>query len=816
MKQTFIHLLGFIFSLFSTMILAQPSTEKAVAIVKTDLPPRIDGILNDAAWQNAAEMQNFRQYMPVFNADPIFASKVMVLYNNEAIYIGAQLTDPHPDSIARQLGERDNEDLNADYFGVGFDTYNNQQDAYYFMVAASGVQVDGRMRDGTYDAVWESAVKITNEGWNVEFRIPYSALRFPTKTKQDWGFQVIRKIRRYREEQQWALEEKGTESQTIYWGKLTGFENIKPPLRLSFTPYLSANLQHNSDPSFKKDPLSASINGGLDLKYGINESFTLDMILLPDFSQVQSDKIQKNLTALELVYDENRTFFNEGIDLFQKGDLFYSRRIGRQPVLYYNAYQQLNENEMVSNNPVASRLLNAVKVSGRTSSGLGLGLFNAITGNTWATLKDTVSNTERQFLTDPATNYNIVVADQALKNNSSVYLINTNVSRPSGYDDSNVTGGGGTFGDKSKTYFIGASFAASKWNKSGTEALYQAGKNSPGYNYGIFFMKSRGKFQFSIYQSALDKNFDINDMGINRTRNQENRGIYLSYRIYEPFARFMNFSQSFGIDQTRSLDSKKNIDLKLTYKGNTTFRNYLSVWWGLSSSPLDRYDFYEPRRTGRFYLNPGYINGWGGISSDYRKKLAIDGQVNYFIDKHKASAFWMEIEPILRLNDRFSLRNKLGIGRNLDDCGYVSQDFYSDSIFFGNRNIHTIENTLSGKYMFSRLISASLFVRHFWQQAGYNQYFTLETDGNVKPYSAYPYSHNYNYNYFSVDFMINWEFAPGSMLSIVWKNTIQNENELFRQSYFENLDNLFSSSQLNMFSIKALYHLDYLQLKRKK
>jgi len=312
---------------------AKGSNPPQAGIIRTDKPPRIDGILNDVSWEKATFLTEFVQFEPVLNAKPGLPTKVMLLYDDNALYIAAEMFDPNPDSIARQLGERDNEDLNADYFGVGFDTYNQQQDAYYYLVSASGIQVDGRIADETFDAVWESAVKINSNGWSVEMRIPYSALRFPAKDSQEWGFQVVRRIRRYREEIQWAPEEKGSGNRLVHWGKLTGFENIKPPLRLSFTPYVSANIQHNSDPALADDPWTSAFNGGMDIKLGINESFTMDMILLPDFSQVQSDKIQKNLTALELIYDENRTFFNEGTDLFQKGNLFYSRRIGRTPLL---------------------------------------------------------------------------------------------------------------------------------------------------------------------------------------------------------------------------------------------------------------------------------------------------------------------------------------------------------------------------------------------------------------------------------------------------------------------------------------------------
>ena len=170
----------------------------------------------------------------------------------------------------------------------------------------------------------------------------------------------------------------------------------------------------------------------MDLKYGINESFTLDMSLLPDFSQVQSDNKIKNLTAFETVYEEQRPFFKEAVDLFMKGDIFYSRRIGKTPALFYSLDDNLNEGEHIIKNPVQQRLINATKVSGRTKNGLAIGLLNAITAHTYAKVAEEPGTT-RKVLTDPLTNYNLLVLDQALKNNSNFYITNTNVVRDNNF-----------------------------------------------------------------------------------------------------------------------------------------------------------------------------------------------------------------------------------------------------------------------------------------------------------------------------------------------------------------------------------------------
>ncbi len=480
------------------------NTTPEMRAIRVEVAPDIDGHLDDAVWQLVNPSSGFMQKEPVYNVQSKFKTDIRIVYDDRAIYVAADMYDPFPDSIKKEIATRDNDEANADYFFIGFDTWNKRQDAYAFGVSAAGVQIDYRVLDETYDAVWGSAVKLTPHGWSVEFRIPYSALRFPATPIQEWGMQVVRKVRRYRGEDQWSLEPKDTDNTLKYWGTLKGLENINPPLRLSLIPYLSAGIQHNSDPVISKDPYSYNYNGGMDIKWGLNESFTLDMILMPDFSQVQSDEIEKNLSPFEIVYDENRPFFNEGTDLFQKGNLFYSRRIGHVPLKYYSAYDSLREGERITANPYTSKLLNAVKVSGRTSSGLGIGVLNAITGNTYASCVDSLDR-KREILTDPVTNYNITVFDQVLPNNSSVYLINTNVTRPVGWKKSNVFGGGFKLSEKSNTYQwivdVSVSSIADPQKVSETGSDH----SKPGVYYNFELQKTKGKFRFSLYQIRMDE-----------------------------------------------------------------------------------------------------------------------------------------------------------------------------------------------------------------------------------------------------------------------------------------------------------------------
>ncbi|OYT13676.1 MAG: hypothetical protein B6I19_03920, partial [Bacteroidetes bacterium 4572_114] len=359
----------FTFLLALTVAAATRNPNKTAYANRISSPPKIDGVLDDYCWETTEAISGLTQFDPDYSRPASQKSFVYIVYDDEAIYVGALLHDTAPDSILTQFGNRDDGGLNADWFGVEFDTYFNQMDAYSFKVTASGVQIDSRYRDHTFDAVWQSAVKITDEGWVAEMKIPYSAIRFPNEDEQVWGVQVLRNIRRNRETDMWALGVKGAPNQMVYWGTLNGLANIKPPIRLSLSPYFSLSGQHDQRIEDKANQFSYSFGGGADIKYGINESYTLDMTLFPDFSQVKSDDKVKNLSAFETVYAEHRPFFKEAVDLFRKGGLFYSRRIGGTPKHFYEVNDLIDTNEFIIDNPSQAKLLNALKVSGRNNHG---------------------------------------------------------------------------------------------------------------------------------------------------------------------------------------------------------------------------------------------------------------------------------------------------------------------------------------------------------------------------------------------------------------------------------------------------------------
>ncbi len=779
--------------------------DKKVKAIRTPSQPVIDGKLNDGEWLIAEPITDFLQTDPYFKAKPSQPTEVRILYDNRGVYIGARLYDSSPDSILTQLGNRDDH-LNSDLFTISFDTYSNGLDAFSFEVYASGVQRESRLTDRTFNAVWESAVEIDAKGWTVEIRIPWSAIRFPDNAKQNWRLQLQRNVRRNRETIQWAPEPKTTWQKHSYWGYLNGFEHIQSPIRLSLSPYFSAGAEHFPYNVSDRSNYSTSFHGGADLKYGVSKSFTLDMTLLPDFSTVASDHEIKNLTAFETIYDEKREFFKEGMELFMKGNLFYTRRIGRRPAKYFSVPHMIGEGSTVLKNPTRAQLINASKLSGRTSGNLGIGIFNAVTAHTYATYKDVAGN-ENTVLTDPLSNYNIVVLDQGLRDNSSVYLINTNVMRASAdYANENVTGTGISLLDKSKTYRVEASASLSQNllktpNSNGKTVVL-------GYRYNAGFSRIRGKFQYALNHNGMDSKYSINALGMVRRNNLLNSSVRISYNQPEPFGWFLRMMTFSNLEHNAQMDIQKTTSLSWATRMHSTTRNYFSLSGMFRADLIKRLDYYEPRTAGRFFEIPRNYQTDFRFSTDYRKALAVDIDFEFTTSQDDFREYEITLEPIVRFSNQWTLQHSMTMNLQGNNKGYVRK-LSANEIVFGNRDLKLLENTLSSRYMFRNNLSLSLLMRHYWFRGDYDKFFTLNTNGRLDLLPTYTTNHDFNFNTLNIDLVFDWEFAPGSNLSLVYKNSISQENDVIINHYFRNVDRMLESDQLNSLTFRLLYYLDY-------
>ena len=725
-----------------------------------------------------------------------------MLFDDNNIYVLGYCYDDHPDSILTQLGERD-DNLNADLFSVSFDTYNNMLDAFTFSVSASGVQSDSRISDPLFNAVWESAVQIVADGWIAEIKIPYYAIRFPKGDEQVWRVQFEREIRRTRTELQWSLVPKNVETELNYWGLLEGLNEIKDPLRLSLSPYVSSFAE------FAGGESTIGYGAGADLKLGLNESFTLDMTLLPDFSQVRSDNIVKNLGAFEVVFEEQRPFFQEGVELFNLGDLFYSRRIGGVPNRYNQAFSELDSTEVAIENPISAKLVNVAKISGRNKNGLGIGIMNAITAPSNAIIENTVTENTRVIQTNPLVNYSIISFDQNLKNNSSVYFINLNTMRDGDFIDANVSAAGLNLVSKNSAYTISGDIKISQRDTNLLENILEANPGD-GLSYSINIAKIKGNFKFELSSESKSPNYNPNDLGVNFRTNIRTHAVNFQYNKYNPFWILNSMYNSFNL----SLDQDYSTGevLKKNYGGSFffIFPNFSALSIDVGSQIGDGIDLFESRVAGQKFIVPEYYYNGISISTDYRKRFALDGGIGYgegyFTDYIVNNYFQVNLSPIIRLNDKLTLTPSSNYSIFLNGAGFAG--YFDDQPKYGVRDVRTLVNILQGKYLFKNNLSLTLRIRHYWSYGLYDYYGDLDAEGYIIRDDSFSGNADFNFNAFNTDLIFAWQFAPGSFLNIVYKNDLQRDEQDIELSYFNNLSSVLDEGQRNTITMKVIYFFD--------
>lgn len=771
----------------------------------------IDGKINESVWQTAPIAGDFITFEPD-NGKPIPENKkteVRVLYDNDAIYIAAIMNDENPEKILREITQRDDFGT-SDVFGVFINGFNDgQQDFQFFVNAADGqadcITTDTNGEDYSWDAVWRSKAIITDKGWNVEMRIPYAALRFSAEKKQTWGLNFFREVRRDRFKYTWNFIDSKLGTFTQQTGILEGIENIKPPTRLFLLPYSSFYVDANS-----RQKTVGTLKGGLDVKYGINDAFTLDMILIPDFGQTKFDDQILNLGPFEQQFNENRPFFTEGTDLFSKGNLVYSRRIGGNPT---NS-PSVGTNEVLLENPANVSLINAFKVSGRTKNGLGVGILNAVTQKTSATIANTVTGETRRELLEPLANYNVLVLDQRFRKNSSVSFVNTNVTRNGSFRDGNVTALVWDLNTKKNTYNLSGDFKYSHVNEGATKT---------GINSQLNFAETSGKFRYGIGGDVMSKDFDNNDLGINFETNYYSVYGNASYRILNPTKYFNSFNTRINAYTQFQKETGKIQSSNINYQVNSNTKKNHYIGFGFDANPVETYDYYEPRAADRFVIRPTRIGGFIYISTNYNNPFAFDFNPSFSVfDEAGRKSYGFSVGPRYRFNDKLSLNYNFNFSRQNNNKGFidsVNEDQNAatpNTIVFANRNVVTYANTLSGKYSLNSQMTFNIALRHYWSYAENKNALTLGNDGRLNPNNTYNANKNSSFYSWNADLSYNWWFAPGSQVSVLYRNNAGKFDRSINKEFTNNVTALLNNDALNhVLSISVRYFIDANQVAKR-
>jgi Domain of unknown function (DUF5916)/Carbohydrate family 9 binding domain-like len=392
--------LALLLALFPLVASADKPPPARVVAVRIDRPPAIDGKLDDEAWTKAPVATGFRQEAPSDGAKVTEETEFWITYDDKNLYVAVRNHDSNPAGIISRLTRRDR-DIQADWTCLFIDSRDDRNTAWFFQLSPAGVKVDGQQWNDTntsydWDGVWDGEVSTDAGGWNAEFAIPFTALRFEEKDVNRFGFQVIRNVSRKRETSKWAYAPRNSQGFVSLFGYIDGITKVKPRRVFELRPYLLARAgvstpegggffgQTGEDVDADLD---ADVEVGLDLKLGLTSELTLDATINPDFGQVEADQVVLNLTRFETFFPEKRPFFLEGRELYETPlQLVYPRRIGR-PATGLARGSRFGD-ETVVDAEGALRIWGATKVTGTIVPKVNLAVLAAVTGAEQVALVD--------------------------------------------------------------------------------------------------------------------------------------------------------------------------------------------------------------------------------------------------------------------------------------------------------------------------------------------------------------------------------------------------------------------------------------------
>jgi hypothetical protein len=363
------------------------------------------------------------------------------------------------------------------------------------------------------------------------------------------------------------------------------------------------------------------------------------------------------------------------------------------------------------------------------------------------------------------------------------------------------------FENKKGTYafsgIIGSSYLDGLGNKTNFGGVYMANLE-----------KIKGNFRFELEQSLIGKSFNPNDLGyIEKTDLLESKA-EIAYNIYQPFWQMLKWYNYLEFTQTTLFSAKEKMGNSLEFSSFTTLKNYLSLNLDAEFTLGNYNDFYEARTDNRVFVRPGVFILGGFISPDYRKKFVVDINGGYWSAyTENINGYWLGFMPIVRFSDKFNLNAGLNFGIDQNDEGFVDKTEQSDTIYLAQRNVRTLINSINANFIFNSKMALSVKVRHYWRLINYKQFYTLSEQGDLIPDQSF-YASDVNSNFFNVDLVYTWRFAPGSELSLVWKNATENETDNPIFNYTRKFVDMLEKGNQNSVSFRIVYYLDYLQLKK--
>jgi len=812
----------------------------------TDSPIAIDANLNEASWQQSPVVSDFIQFEPDDGIASARKTEVRILFGKDDLYIGATMCD-NQENIENNLGRRD-EYNRADWFMVSIDSYFNRKTANTFAVNAAGVQLDGQQDDNkklstyevnpllpvgldaSWDAIWFSDVRITDNGWIAEIRIPYSMLRYSRNELQTWGIHFKRRIPKLGEISEWPYIPRNERTNLVSgYGKITEIKGIDPRRNIQVRPYVLAGLdlfENENVPG--KTAHRLKYDAGGDIKIGIGPNVILDATISPDFGQVEADPAVLNLTAFETFFAEKRPFFLEGADIYKFGignsRLYYSRRFG-------------------ANEPIIA----AAKLSGHTENGLSFGLLGTTAGKDFK----------------PTNNYAVFRASKIIGDYSSAGGILTYYYSPAkeGTGWQSMTGG----------VDWDLRFNNNKYGFEGIAAfsdrnpLVPGQKDQRGAMSGLVLRKRQGILDGHFTLLMFTDKYNPNDIGwISFEQNWYQIWANLNYKLKsgKSFGSFQRgdisiyYTRRYSFLELYDMGSNVNLSSTLTTKKFRLIKVGAKVF-----DLLGGYDLWETRGLG-IWAKPTYVEISGEYNSDDRKNWKVTPKASVRKYDNKGSEYVVDFQSIINTGTKLSFQanikgnwedNKTAWASNEtfmqdnstwkignsstapDNLVYTDFTAFDDKDMlhniladvkeykpgqyyvpvFGTRDTRSLDLTIRGSLTFTRKLSMQLYTQFFVAKGRYDNFSLLANPDNMVDFQAYPKKRDFNYKHLQANFVTRWEYRPGSAIYFVWSHSRSKDDEmnplapwgesLYEQSLGGQITDLFRIFPKNSFMIKLDY-----------
>lgn len=830
--------------------------------VKIEAAPKIDGHLDDDCWNYGVWDGGFTQQFPNTGGDPSQETYVKVLYDHDNIYVAIMAKDNEPEKIRRIFDSRD--EFAGDMVGIAFDSYYDQRTAFEFNVSAAGQKMDlkhfgDKDFDLNWNAIWDAATSVTDSGWVAEMRIPFSQLRYNKGDNKTWGMHVWRWIDREQEESQWQLIPQDASAMVYLFGELNGIQNIRSSRQIEFLPYTSAKVEYKGDEENPYvDKWQPGFNAGLDAKIGISSNFTLDATINPDFGQVEADPSELNLSSYETFFNEKRPFFLEGREIFDyridRDRLFYTRRVGSKP-----GYSPDTDDEEYAEVPDNTTILGSVKLTGRTSNGLSVGLMNSLTSKEYGKIYS-ANNTET-ISVEPLTNYFAGRIKQELNNANTIVGASFNsVLRKNAEEvfkenfTNNATTGGIDFTQywKDRNYFFTVKLAGShiEGSESSITSLQESHLHRfqrpdadhleldtlrtalSGTGATLRIGKQGGQIKYGFKTSYWSPQFNINDIGFIREADKVEQQAWINYESIESSGLFRKYR--FELDN--KINSSFGGEITDNEFGLEAFGQLQSMWSAhfRGELVLPSYDTRE-LRGGPALMQDAFSGAHIHLSSNHAKDFSGFAHAGYWHSFATPTNYYhygagLNYNPV----NQVTIGLDANYEKNFDHYQYV-ETIESDDIIYmaGTLNRDILRTTLRVEYYLTPEMSIQYYGSPYFSVGDYTDFKRVDNPGSrdhldrYYRYSPDEYSYHteteeytfseagkeeftmenpdFSYAQFRSNLIFRWEYKLGSVFYFVWAHE-QTKNENIRNPKLDDsFTDLFITGPGDVFMVKLSY-----------